>query len=98
MLDAAANEEGTVSLGLRTAYFTSDKANSGAPPYSIKVRTAVESNAPKTLLCIAAAIAVSFIFTFPANQVTTNWTNAPDYWLECGASGYIPTPQARRFI
>jgi hypothetical protein len=35
-----------------------------------------------TLLCIAAAIAVFFIFTFPANQVTNNWTNAPDNWLE----------------
>lgn len=30
--------------------------------------------------CIAAALAVFFAFTFPANQATANWTVLPDDW------------------
>jgi hypothetical protein len=31
-------------------------------------------------LCVAAAQAVFWIFTFPANQATANWTQAPPNW------------------
>lgn len=34
------------------------------------------------LLCIAVALAVFFIFTYPANQQTANWTQLPVNWLE----------------
>jgi Domain of unknown function (DUF1772) len=33
------------------------------------------------LLCIGAALAVFFIFTFPANQQTNNWAESPANWL-----------------
>src|SRR5690606_34177626 len=32
------------------------------------------------LLCIVAAQALFWIFTFPANQATSNWTVLPDNW------------------
>ena len=31
-------------------------------------------------LCIAATLAVFFIWTYPANQATTNWTTIPENW------------------
>ena len=31
-------------------------------------------------LCIALSLAVFFAVTFPANQVTRNWTVLPDHW------------------
>ena len=34
------------------------------------------------LLCIASSLVVFFAFTYPANQVTDNWTHLPDNWLE----------------
>ena len=34
------------------------------------------------LLCIASSLVVFFTFTYPANQVTDNWTHLPDNWLE----------------
>ncbi|MCI0436027.1 MAG: hypothetical protein L0271_20660, partial [Gemmatimonadetes bacterium] len=32
------------------------------------------------LLCLAATQAVFWTFTFPANQVTANWTVLPENW------------------
>ncbi|WP_036251994.1 hypothetical protein [Methylobacter sp. BBA5.1] len=34
------------------------------------------------LLCIAAALAVFFLFTYPANQQTANWTRLPGNWAD----------------
>jgi hypothetical protein len=34
------------------------------------------------LLCMAAAQAVFWTFTYPANQATNNWTVLPANWLE----------------
>jgi hypothetical protein len=31
-------------------------------------------------LCIALSLAIFFLFTFPANQQTQNWTILPDNW------------------
>jgi hypothetical protein len=31
-------------------------------------------------LCIAASLVIFFIFTFPANQATQNWTTLPPDW------------------
>jgi hypothetical protein len=31
-------------------------------------------------LCIALSLAVFFLFTFPANRATQNWTVLPDGW------------------
>jgi hypothetical protein len=36
-------------------------------------------------LCIAATLAIFFSVTFPANQVTNNWTEAPPNWQELRA-------------
>ncbi len=33
-------------------------------------------------LCIALSLCVFFLFTYPANQETNNWTNLPDNWQE----------------
>jgi hypothetical protein len=82
----------------REAYFTAQQIYRGWALLGIVVFGALLSTAVLTmmlygrvpefalslvgLLCIAAAIAVFFIFTFPANQVTNNWTSAPDNWLE----------------
>lgn len=30
--------------------------------------------------CIGMSLMVFFVFTFPANQVTKNWTSQPEYW------------------
>ena len=32
------------------------------------------------LLCISAALVVFFLFTYPANQQTNNWTEMPVNW------------------
>jgi hypothetical protein len=32
------------------------------------------------LVCIAASLVVFFLFTYPANEVTRNWTVLPDGW------------------
>ena len=34
------------------------------------------------LLCLIISIIIFFVFTFPANQATTNWTNLPSNWEE----------------
>lgn len=34
------------------------------------------------LLCIAGSLAIFFSFTYPANQITENWTHLPENWLE----------------
>jgi hypothetical protein len=34
------------------------------------------------LLCIAAALAIFFSFTYPANVATNNWTAVPANWTE----------------
>ena len=34
------------------------------------------------LVCIAGSLVVFFAFTYPANQVTNNWTHLPENWLE----------------
>lgn len=34
------------------------------------------------LFCIAAALAVFFLFTYPANQQTANWTRLPGNWAD----------------
>lgn len=34
-----------------------------------------------TALCLAAGLAVFFIWVFPGNQATQNWTVAPDDWM-----------------
>jgi Domain of unknown function (DUF1772) len=31
-------------------------------------------------LCIAATLVVFFIWTYPANQATSNWTTVPENW------------------
>jgi hypothetical protein len=31
-------------------------------------------------LCIALSLLVFFLFTYPANQETNNWTNLPENW------------------
>jgi hypothetical protein len=31
-------------------------------------------------LCVAATLAIFFAWTFPANQATANWTQAPENW------------------
>ncbi|HXH09314.1 MAG TPA: DUF1772 domain-containing protein [Alphaproteobacteria bacterium] len=31
-------------------------------------------------LCIALSLCVFFLFTYPANQATDNWTNLPENW------------------
>jgi hypothetical protein len=33
-------------------------------------------------LCIAATVAIFFIWTYPANQATSNWTVAPADWSQ----------------
>jgi hypothetical protein len=33
-------------------------------------------------LCIAGSLAVFFTFTYPTNQVTSNWTHLPENWFE----------------
>jgi hypothetical protein len=33
-------------------------------------------------LCIALSLFVFFLFTYPANQETNNWTNLPENWQE----------------
>lgn len=37
------------------------------------------------VLCLAAALAVFFVWTYPANQATQNWTVAPDDWARLRA-------------
>lgn len=32
------------------------------------------------LLCLLATLAIFFVFTFPANQATNNWTEIPANW------------------
>ena len=34
------------------------------------------------LLCIVGSLAVFFIFTFPTNQATNNWTEIPANWQQ----------------
>jgi hypothetical protein len=33
-------------------------------------------------LCVAAAFLVFFTWTFPANQITQNWTSMPENWAQ----------------
>ena len=33
-----------------------------------------------SLLCLLATLAIFFVFTFPANQATSNWTEVPANW------------------
>jgi ABC-type cobalamin transport system permease subunit len=33
-------------------------------------------------LCIAISLLIFFLFTFPANQQTENWTRLPEHWQE----------------
>jgi hypothetical protein len=35
-----------------------------------------------SLLCLLTTLAVFFVFTFPANQVTNNWADAPANWQQ----------------
>ncbi len=35
-----------------------------------------------SLLCLLTTLAIFFAFTFPANQVTNNWTDAPANWQQ----------------
>lgn len=51
---------------------------------TIKVRHDPEAFRPTlaALLCISVALAVFFIFTYPANQQTDNWIQLPANWLE----------------
>jgi hypothetical protein len=35
-----------------------------------------------SLLCLLTTLAIFFAFTFPANQVTSNWTEAPANWQQ----------------
>jgi len=35
-----------------------------------------------SLLCLLATLAIFFTFTFPANQVTNNWTDVPGNWQQ----------------
>jgi hypothetical protein len=32
--------------------------------------------------CIGMSLMVFFVFTFPANQITENWTVQPEYWKD----------------
>ena len=32
------------------------------------------------LFCLLATLAIFFVFTYPANQMTNNWTAIPDDW------------------
>lgn len=41
---------------------------------------------------IAASLVVFFTWTFPANQATANWTQAPESWRDYVWTGSIPTP------
>jgi hypothetical protein len=34
------------------------------------------------LICFALSIIIFFVFTFPTNQETLNWTSLPDNWAE----------------
>ena len=34
------------------------------------------------LVCIAASLAIFFVFTFPTNQATDNWTTIPANWQQ----------------
>lgn len=34
-----------------------------------------------TAICIALSLVVFFVFTFPANQQTQNWTTLPENWV-----------------
>lgn len=34
------------------------------------------------LICFVLSIIIFFVFTFPANQATLNWTNLPNKWEE----------------
>ena len=38
-----------------------------------------------TFLCIAGTLVIFFIWTFPANQATNNWTVVPANWAELRA-------------
>lgn len=46
-------------------------------------------------LCIAGTQIVFWIYTYPANQATNNWTTLPEIGPHCDASGNTPTPPAR---
>ena len=35
-----------------------------------------------SLLCLLATLAIFFAYTFPANQVTNNWTDVPANWQQ----------------
>lgn len=35
-----------------------------------------------SLLCLIATLLIFFLFTFPANQATNNWTAAADNWQQ----------------
>jgi hypothetical protein len=37
-------------------------------------------------LCVVAAHVVFWIFTFPANQLTSNWTVLPENWMALRAT------------
>ena len=45
-------------------------------------------------LLVAANLAIFFIWTFPTNQATSNWTVAPPDW-RAGRNGNIPTRSMR---
>jgi hypothetical protein len=32
--------------------------------------------------CVAVSLLVFFVFTYPANQATSNWTMMPDNWMD----------------
>lgn len=46
----------------------------------LRARPAAFRLALIAFLCIAATLAIFFIWTYPANQATANWTTAPPNW------------------
>lgn len=55
---------------LSTAALTVMQRGDGAPFYFALAAT----------LCIALSLVIFFSYTFPANQVTQNWTTMPEDW------------------
>jgi hypothetical protein len=83
------------------AYFTVQNIYRGWALFGVVLFGALAANLVPTILLrhwrgpfvlalagfvlIAATLAIFFIWTYPANQATNNWTMAPDNWTELRA-------------
>jgi hypothetical protein len=82
----------------QTAYFIAQQIYAGWAPFGIVLFGALGANLALTIvmrslggsfgyaltsfLFIAANLVIFFVWTFPANQATSNWTVVPENWNE----------------